>query len=228
MTDIQVRYWANKETGRHNLATEEQAKNELAETSRHNLVGENISRDTLTETSRHNVATETQAKKELVETKRSNKANESIKRTQNAIQAQNASTNAYNAQTQRAKAQADIAYTNAKTKAQEWLNNWKEQNPTTASMKEAGITVDSKVLKNILGTTALTSDLIYKSTGTSVNSNSTVKKINKSVANSNSFTKVGSHGDYTIYSVTSGSGNIGSQKTVIYNTKTGKFVTKIS
>lgn len=233
MTDIQVRYWANQETGRHNLATEEQAQNELSETNRHNLVSENVSRDTLTESKRHNVATESQAKATLKETTRSNKANESIQRANTKVQAKNAktnaknaSTNAYNAQTQRAKANAEIALNNAKTTAQEWINSWKRQNPTTASLKEAGITLDSKTIKNVLATAGLASDMIFQSTSSKKTADSSVKKISAAINGNKNMTAIGSYGNYTIYRVTTGK-SVSDTKTVIYDRKTGKFVDKI-
>lgn len=226
MTDIQVRYWANKETGRHNLATESQAKNELAETNRHNIVTENVSKSALAESKRHNVATEKQAKATLKETKRSNKANESIKRTGNAIQKQNANTNAYNAQTNRAKANAEIALTNAKQQAQQWINDWKTKNPTTAALKEAGITISNKSIQSALGAAGLASDLIFQSTSVKKATNSSVKKLSAAINNNKKMTAVGTYGNYTIYNVSTGS-KVSDQKTVIYDRKSGKFVDKI-
>lgn len=65
MTDIQVRYWQNIETQRHNEAMEKQAFRDsqikyidVLESRRHNLVGEQINLLGLKETSRHNRATE--------------------------------------------------------------------------------------------------------------------------------------------------------------------------
>lgn len=80
MTNIQIEYWKTKELGRHNQATESQAKNELAETSRHNYAFE-------TETRRHNVAGERENtrhnKVTEKETQRSNKARETLTKDQN-------------------------------------------------------------------------------------------------------------------------------------------------
>nr|AVX53540.1 putative ORF1 [Marmot picobirnavirus] len=84
MTQIQVDYWRNVETKRHNVATEGQAVNELKEAKRHNTVGEKETRRHNVagekETKRHNIATESTEKGKLTETRRHNKAGESIDR----------------------------------------------------------------------------------------------------------------------------------------------------
>lgn len=59
MLATQVQYWANVENRRHNLATEAQSVNELAETIRTHKVNERISQQTQEETARHNLAQET-------------------------------------------------------------------------------------------------------------------------------------------------------------------------
>lgn len=75
MTKNQIEYQKHVETGRHNLATEQETHrsnvaNEL-ETHRHSYATEQ-------ETGRHNLATEKQARKELRENKRSHKVNEKL------------------------------------------------------------------------------------------------------------------------------------------------------
>lgn len=69
MTDIQLKFWAQNETQRHNYATEAQAASELNETRRHNIAGER-------ETQRHNLRTELQTDSMLVENVRHNMATE--------------------------------------------------------------------------------------------------------------------------------------------------------
>lgn len=54
MLDVQVNYWRNQETKRHNVAVEKQEKANLKETRRHNRKDERLGRDTLRENSRHN------------------------------------------------------------------------------------------------------------------------------------------------------------------------------
>lgn len=75
MTGNQIRYWEHKETGRHNLATEQETNRHNVETEtetrRHNIVGEK-------ETNRHNLATESADISKLAESVRHNKATEDI------------------------------------------------------------------------------------------------------------------------------------------------------
>lgn len=84
MTDQQINFFQASELGRHNLATEKQARKELRELKRHQRATEtethrsNVANETnfllnLDELSRHNKATET-------ETNRSNIANEQLKK----------------------------------------------------------------------------------------------------------------------------------------------------
>nr|AVX53588.1 putative ORF1 [Marmot picobirnavirus] len=185
MTTIQIDYLRNKETGRHNVAMESQAKNELTETKRHNKTVE-------TESGRHNRATESQAKNELKETTRHNKTTEKettrhnkrtekqtdkvIKETKrhnvktekqtdkriseekrhnrrsegiDAQKAQAARTQAAaatrNAQTQAIKAEAEVALNRTKADAQQWINDWKEENPVAATMQQMGVKATGKV-----------------------------------------------------------------------------------
>lgn len=93
MTDIQVKYWANQETKRSNLAQETETKrHNLAyegETKRHNVAQEQLGINTLGETIRHNKVTESETKRHnsegeriawstLGETVRHNKQQENI------------------------------------------------------------------------------------------------------------------------------------------------------
>lgn len=103
MTHNQINYWtlretqrANRskelETNRHNLATEDQSRQELVEASRSNRAREaetvrhNVASES--ETYRHNAATEAQEANDLLERSRSNRAQESLKRTENLIKQQ--------------------------------------------------------------------------------------------------------------------------------------------
>lgn len=107
MLATQVQYWDLVERGRHNRATEDQAKYELAESQRHNIVSEqtnwflanesarhnrateaeatrhNVAQEslgfaTLKETARHNVAQERLGQSQLSETRRHNQRTESL------------------------------------------------------------------------------------------------------------------------------------------------------
>lgn len=89
MTDIQVKFWANNEnvrhnqateyeTNRHNVATENQAANELQETVRSHKMNELLTHQQNLETQRHNAATELLGIQTLGETIRHNKLNEGI------------------------------------------------------------------------------------------------------------------------------------------------------
>lgn len=71
MLATQVQYWDLVERGRHNRATEEQARYELAENQRHNIVSENTNWFLAQETARHNKAGED-------ELSRHNRAQESL------------------------------------------------------------------------------------------------------------------------------------------------------
>jgi len=91
MTTTQVDYWRYKEGQRHNVATETQARNELAETVRHNYVTEGeTQRHNLVvegETNRHNLVTEGISLKEYKERKRHNLVSEGQEDTRLAISA---------------------------------------------------------------------------------------------------------------------------------------------
>lgn len=62
MTHNQINYWNYRETGRHNVATENETNRHNVvtegETKRHNLATEGIDLSKLNETTRHNLATE--------------------------------------------------------------------------------------------------------------------------------------------------------------------------
>lgn len=83
MTEIQVKYWANKEIERSNKAREtETHRANLAgerETYRHNVAGENVASATLGESIRHNKRTEELTASQVQEQRRSNLANEGIR-----------------------------------------------------------------------------------------------------------------------------------------------------
>lgn len=152
MTDIQVKYWNLQELGRHNSATEAQARNELAETGRHNLVTEAQGQQTIAENVRHNKKSEKLSSNQIAETKRHNIAGEGIAKTGNRIAAYNATVNKQQADAATLRAKADAALSAARTAAQNWQNEWRDRNPSLASLKEAGLISNEKVL-----TTALTS-----------------------------------------------------------------------
>lgn len=76
MLATQVSYWNLQETKRHNIATEAQAKGELAEAQRHNRRAEELQGWSIGETSRHNQAMEQQAWANLSELQRHNKQGE--------------------------------------------------------------------------------------------------------------------------------------------------------
>lgn len=83
MTDIQVKYWANKELERSNKAREaETNRANLAserENYRHNVATERVASDSLQESIRHNTRTEELTATQIQEQHRSNVANEGIK-----------------------------------------------------------------------------------------------------------------------------------------------------
>lgn len=111
MLPTQVQYWSYKENQRHNLATETQAINELAETTRHNKVYE-------AESHRHNVATENISLWDLNEKVRHNLETEKIQNQEvdiHRIQARASIMQAQAAQSQAATARrnADILAFNA-------------------------------------------------------------------------------------------------------------------
>lgn len=76
MLATQVSYWNLQETKRHNIATETQAKGELAETQRHNRRAEELQGWSIGETSRHNQVMESQAWANLSELQRHNRQGE--------------------------------------------------------------------------------------------------------------------------------------------------------
>nr|AVX53614.1 putative ORF1 [Marmot picobirnavirus]AVX53735.1 putative ORF1 [Marmot picobirnavirus] len=170
MTDIQVRYWQNVETRRHNVSTETQARNELKETKRHNVTGETetkrhnvaterIDSGKLKESTRHNKVTESISRNSLSETKRSNRANEKINRknantnAKNAsTNARNAATNAKNADTQARKAKADIAKLNEEYRDKKRLNDWYEDNPSVFSAQQWSAISKGGIAGQVVGT----------------------------------------------------------------------------
>lgn len=78
MLQAQVNYWTFMEGKRHNLATEEQARNELAESIRHNVISEGFNRFSVHETRRHNLASEQLGFINASEVQRANRAQERI------------------------------------------------------------------------------------------------------------------------------------------------------
>lgn len=76
MTQTQVGYWQNVESNRHNVASEFQAANELAEKHRSNLMNEGLTASTINENVRHNKKTEGIEKSKVKETTRHNKTGE--------------------------------------------------------------------------------------------------------------------------------------------------------
>lgn len=78
MTKNQVDYANYLESRRHNLASEDNARQTLRETRRHNLAGESHDIKTLEESVRHNKANEQLSYDSLSETVRSNKAKEDL------------------------------------------------------------------------------------------------------------------------------------------------------
>lgn len=187
MTDIQVRYWANRETQRHNVATENQAAQELTESQRHNMAAENINQQqvsenvrhnkvgeaqnqrSINETIRHNIVGESQNRLNLKENKRHNKAGEKLtarnireaSRHNKASEALSAQSNAIaqqDANTRASKVRAENALTNAKAWSQRWINQWTKSNPTIASLKEAGVMTNSTALAQALQAAGIASD----------------------------------------------------------------------
>nr|AVX53522.1 putative ORF1 [Marmot picobirnavirus] len=158
MTDIQVRYWANKESARHNLATEEQARNELVETNRHNVVGEretirhNVAGERETkrhnvategETKRHNVRTEGQTDRQLSENKRHNVVTENLTKRDIANKERKTTSDI---QLNKAKA----AESNARAKNINWENQFRDDNPTLAQALYAAKS-DKSIAKVLMG-----------------------------------------------------------------------------
>lgn len=89
MTSMQVEYSKLKESQRHNLAMEQQARAELTETHRANVVRESLSRDELNEQIRHAIASETETYRHNSVSEQEitahNRATEQLMRDQNAI-----------------------------------------------------------------------------------------------------------------------------------------------
>jgi len=78
MLQTQVNYWAYMENKRHNLATEDQARQELSERIRHSVIDESFNRYNLAELKRHNKVAEQQGFMSIAEQRRSHLANEKI------------------------------------------------------------------------------------------------------------------------------------------------------
>lgn len=181
MTTVQINYQNMLETKQHNRATEEQAKNELAETKRHNIAYEtetnrhNVVSEKETnrhnvvterEASRHNLATEVEANRHNVatenETHRTNVANEQLKADSNAIAREK-----NRIERIRAEAQAAQAYSTAKLN--NWVSDFRSKYPETAALlyiaKESGGKIFSDVTaamglttyeaESIIGTTSV-------------------------------------------------------------------------
>nr|AVD54033.1 ORF1 [Macaque picobirnavirus 6] len=114
MTGNQIQYQRNVETERHNRVTEEEQKrSNLAnerETYRHNYATEVLGTNTLSETKRHNLATESNQLNSLLETTRHNKVmeqNDAVKATASLVSS-NASL--MNAQANTLKTYSDLKY----------------------------------------------------------------------------------------------------------------------
>lgn len=272
MTEIQVKYWANQETQRHNEATEKQAAQELTETGRHNLatestasrqVSENVRHNkvsegqnlmSIKETSRHNLVTESQGQQNINETVRHNKKSEQLtsktikettrhnKATEKEATRHNSSTESLtaqsnkiaqqNANTQASKVAAENALTNAKTWAQKWLNQWKTKNPTTASLKEAGVMTNNSKLGQILQVIAVSSDalgtIVSKiSNGKTITAKESQKVVKKAISTGTA-TKAGSDGTNTYYRLNGLKDSSGKDLYFSVNNKTGSINTTSS
>lgn len=258
MTDIQVRYWANRETQRHNVATEKQAANELdetvrhnvrsedinqqqvsenvrhnkvnegqnllslKETKRHNLVGENQGQQNINEAVRHNKRTERTEIGKLKEGVRHNKAGERLTAQSNAIAQQNANTQA-------SKVAADNALTAAKTWAQNWLNKWREENPTTASLREAGVMTNNSEVAKALQVVGLGSDSLSKlvkqlEMGKPITPTQSKHIVKTAIANK-SAVKAGSDKRYTYYQLVGLTNSKGKNLYFRVDNKTGAIST---
>lgn len=167
MTEIQLKYQANVETNRANLARENQARNELSETNRHNVategeavrhnkVGEGLEAAKVKETGRHNRASEKISKDTLKETKRSNKAREKethrsnkanekeTKRSNKAREKENSRSNKANESIKRSTASAQISKMQAETQQLEFYNDLRDKYPTIFTAQEVGKTSKGK------------------------------------------------------------------------------------
>lgn len=140
MTGNQIQYQRNVETERHNRVTEdEQKRSNLAnerETYRHNYATEVIGTNTLAETKRHNLATESNQLMSLFETTRHNKVmeqNDAVKATASMVSSNaalmNAQANTLQAYTEATyagtkayatKRQAEASYLKAQTDAKRY------------------------------------------------------------------------------------------------------------
>lgn len=106
MTNTQVNYWnfreavrSNKaiqrETKRHNLASESVSERSLAETARSNLAKEALTREAQSEQKRSNLANESREYSKYLETARSNRAREANDLLSISVAGRQASTSAY-------------------------------------------------------------------------------------------------------------------------------------
>lgn len=84
MLATQVQYWDLQERKRHNVATEAQARNELAESRRHNQEVESTNWFSVKESQRHNIASENLGFATLAESARHNRSTESLEASKQA------------------------------------------------------------------------------------------------------------------------------------------------
>lgn len=162
MTNIQIEYHKARETQRHNVATEAQAKNELAETSRHNYAFER-------ETKRHNVATEGETKRSnlanegikrdtLRETKRSNLAHESLTARDIANKERKTTSDIAVNRSTISKNQAAARKDTASAKQTEWLNDYRAKYPNSALAAELARGVPNDIAASIVAGTGMSAD----------------------------------------------------------------------
>lgn len=168
MTTVQINYQNMLETKQHNRATEEQAKNELAETKRHNIAYETETNRhnvvTEKETNRHNVVTEKEASRHNLatehetnrhnvateqETHRSNVANEQLKADSNEIAREK-----NRIEKIRADAQAAQAYSTAKLN--NWVSDFRDKYPETAAILYVAKESGGKILSEVTAAMGLT------------------------------------------------------------------------
>ncbi len=165
MTHNQIEYANYKESKRHNIAGETELNRHNVvteyETARHNVETENIGWANLSETKRHNQADEVEThryhtanesieRSKLSETTRHNKVSEQIDsyRAANeiAIGYQNASTNAYNAQTNRGNMRINEYNANTNRKSALAKAHYEQMNAETARFealqKQKSVSID--------------------------------------------------------------------------------------
>lgn len=177
MTQIQIDWSRTQETKRHNIATEQQAINELGETMRHNVATEtetkrhNIAGEV--ETNRHNVRTEKQEDQRIAENKRHNKRTESQedKRINETKRHNKATEKQKSAEIKIAgdKAASEIRLNDARSAAQELVNIVNRSNPELFRAKNFidVLKSSSPLLYSYLGLQYATKEQKYLLQGTS-------------------------------------------------------------